>query len=178
MLTHDNLLWNVINHHSAHRLRETDRTVTVAPLFLRRRPRRFAAAGSSTGDLGRMDAEDFITLVDRKKDMIITGGENVYPIEVEQVLYRASRRSARWPWSACPTPSGARRRSPSSPSRIGVRSDRCRRADRLRPRAPGPLQMPDSASSTCPELPRNATGQVLETDAAQGLRRPETAVQR
>ncbi|MGV0714546.1 long-chain fatty acid--CoA ligase [Mycolicibacterium sp. XJ662] len=41
-----------------------------------------------TGDLGRMDAEGFITLVDRKKDMIISGGENIYPIEVEQVLYR------------------------------------------------------------------------------------------
>lgn len=41
-----------------------------------------------TGDLGRIDTEGFITLVDRKKDMIITGGENVYPIEVEQVLYR------------------------------------------------------------------------------------------
>ena len=41
-----------------------------------------------TGDLGRMDADGFVTLVDRKKDMIITGGENVYPIEVEQVLYR------------------------------------------------------------------------------------------
>jgi acyl-CoA synthetase (AMP-forming)/AMP-acid ligase II len=41
-----------------------------------------------TGDLGRVDAEGFITLVDRKKDMVITGGENVYPIEVEQVLYR------------------------------------------------------------------------------------------
>lgn len=41
-----------------------------------------------TGDLGRMDPEGFITLVDRKKDMIISGGENVYPIEVEQVLHR------------------------------------------------------------------------------------------
>ncbi|NCL74092.1 long-chain-fatty-acid--CoA ligase [Rhodococcus sp. YH1] len=41
-----------------------------------------------TGDLGRADADGFITLVDRKKDMIISGGENVYPIEVEQVLYR------------------------------------------------------------------------------------------
>ncbi|OBK75548.1 long-chain fatty acid--CoA ligase [Mycobacterium sp. 1164985.4] len=41
-----------------------------------------------TGDLGRMDADGFITLVDRKNDMIITGGENVYPVEVEQVLYR------------------------------------------------------------------------------------------
>ena len=41
-----------------------------------------------TGDLGRMDDEGFITLVDRKKDMIISGGENVYPVEVEQVLCR------------------------------------------------------------------------------------------
>jgi fatty-acyl-CoA synthase len=41
-----------------------------------------------TGDMGRMDADGFITLVDRKKDMIISGGENVYPVEVEQVLYR------------------------------------------------------------------------------------------
>ena len=41
-----------------------------------------------SGDLGMRDAEGFVTLVDRKKDMIITGGENVYPIEVEQVLHR------------------------------------------------------------------------------------------
>jgi fatty-acyl-CoA synthase len=41
-----------------------------------------------TGDLGRADQDGFVTLVDRKKDMIISGGENVYPIEVEQVLFR------------------------------------------------------------------------------------------
>lgn len=41
-----------------------------------------------TGDLGRMDEQGFVTLVDRKKDMIISGGENVYPVEVEQVLYQ------------------------------------------------------------------------------------------
>ena len=41
-----------------------------------------------TGDLGRADEEGYITLVDRKKDMIITGGENVYPVEVEQVIVR------------------------------------------------------------------------------------------
>ncbi|WP_338752471.1 acyl-CoA synthetase [Janibacter alittae] len=40
-----------------------------------------------TGDMARVDEEGFYSLVDRKKDMIITGGENVYPIEVEQVLY-------------------------------------------------------------------------------------------
>lgn len=39
-----------------------------------------------TGDLATVDEEGYITLVDRKKDMIITGGENVYSTEVEQVL--------------------------------------------------------------------------------------------
>lgn len=41
-----------------------------------------------SGDLGMRDGQGFVTLVDRKKDMIITGGENVYPVEVEQVLHR------------------------------------------------------------------------------------------
>ena len=41
-----------------------------------------------TGDLATIDNEGFITLVDRKKDMIISGGENVYSTEVEQVLYK------------------------------------------------------------------------------------------
>lgn len=39
-----------------------------------------------TGDLATIDEEGFITLVDRKKDMIISGGENVYSVEVEQIL--------------------------------------------------------------------------------------------
>lgn len=40
-----------------------------------------------TGDLAVRDEEGYITLVDRKKDMIISGGENVYSVEVEQILY-------------------------------------------------------------------------------------------
>jgi acyl-CoA synthetase (AMP-forming)/AMP-acid ligase II len=39
-----------------------------------------------TGDLGVMDAEGYVTVVDRLKDMIITGGENVYSAEVESAL--------------------------------------------------------------------------------------------
>jgi fatty-acyl-CoA synthase len=39
-----------------------------------------------TGDIAVRDDEGFHTIVDRKKDMIITGGENVYPVEVERVL--------------------------------------------------------------------------------------------
>jgi acyl-CoA synthetase (AMP-forming)/AMP-acid ligase II len=41
-----------------------------------------------TGDIGRMDEGGFVFLTDRKGEMIITGGLNVYPNEVEQVLYR------------------------------------------------------------------------------------------
>ena len=41
-----------------------------------------------TGDLGYMDDEAYVYLVDRAKDMIVTGGENVYSTEVEDVLYR------------------------------------------------------------------------------------------
>lgn len=41
-----------------------------------------------TGDLGYMDQDGYFYIVDRKKDMIITGGFNVYPKEVEDVLYR------------------------------------------------------------------------------------------
>ncbi len=41
-----------------------------------------------TGDLGHMDGEGFLFLVDRSRDMIVSGGENVYSTEVEEVLYR------------------------------------------------------------------------------------------
>ena len=42
----------------------------------------------ATGDMGRLDEEGYLYLVDRAKDMIVTGGENVYSTEVEDVLYR------------------------------------------------------------------------------------------
>jgi fatty-acyl-CoA synthase len=41
-----------------------------------------------TGDLVRYDEEWFFFVMDRKKDMFISGGENVYPVEIEAVLYR------------------------------------------------------------------------------------------
>ena len=46
----------------------------------------FRGAWCSVGDMARRDAEGYIHLVDRKSNMIITGGENVYPSEVEGVL--------------------------------------------------------------------------------------------
>jgi acyl-CoA synthetase (AMP-forming)/AMP-acid ligase II len=44
-----------------------------------------------TGDLARMDEEGFIYIVDRKKDMIVSGGENIYPREIEEILYSHSK---------------------------------------------------------------------------------------
>jgi acyl-CoA synthetase (AMP-forming)/AMP-acid ligase II len=41
-----------------------------------------------TGDLGHFDAEGYLYIVDRKNDMVVTGGENVFPTEVEAHLYR------------------------------------------------------------------------------------------
>jgi acyl-CoA synthetase (AMP-forming)/AMP-acid ligase II len=41
-----------------------------------------------TGDMARQDEEGFIYIVDRKKDVVITGGENIFPVEVEDILRR------------------------------------------------------------------------------------------
>ena len=58
-----------------------------------------------TGDVGRLDDEGYLTLLDRSKDLIISGGSNIYPREVEEVLllhpavHEASvigRRDAEW----------------------------------------------------------------------------------
>ena len=40
-----------------------------------------------TGDIGMMDEDGYFKIVDRKKDMIIAGGYNIYPNEVENILY-------------------------------------------------------------------------------------------
>ena len=44
-----------------------------------------------SGDLARMDEQGYLFIVDRKKDMFISGGENVYPAEVEQAIFQMDR---------------------------------------------------------------------------------------
>jgi long-chain acyl-CoA synthetase len=56
------------------------------------KPEATAAAKSDgwfrSGDIGVMDADGFLSIVDRKKELIIRGGFNVYPREIEEVLIR------------------------------------------------------------------------------------------
>lgn len=57
----------------------------------RNRPQETAAALRDgwlyTGDIGRIDAEGYLAICDRKKDMVVTAGFNVYPREIEEVLF-------------------------------------------------------------------------------------------
>jgi fatty-acyl-CoA synthase len=66
-----------------------------------------------TGDLAVIDDEGYCNIVGRIKDMVIRGGENIYPREIEEFLYRHPRcRTSRW--SASPTRSTARSSAPGS----------------------------------------------------------------
>ena len=66
-----------------------------------------------TGDLATIDAEGYCAIVGRIKDMVIRGGENVYPREVEEFLYKHPKMST-CRCSACPTRNTARRSAPGS----------------------------------------------------------------
>ena len=93
-----------------------------------------------SGDLVRQDADGYVYVVDRKKDMIITGGENIYCAEVENVL-AGHPRSPRSRSSASRTRVGrgpAGRGRPARPRRAtDPGGDR-----RVLPGAPRPLQAP------------------------------------
>ena len=85
----------------------------------------------ATGDIGLVDEDGYFFIVDRKKDMLIRGGYNVYPREIEEVLYGIPR--SRRPRSSASTMSSWRR---------GGRGDRAgRRRDRDRNRAAGLRQL-------------------------------------
>jgi long-chain acyl-CoA synthetase len=50
--------------------------------------RAFRGGWFHTGDVGYRDAEGFYHIIDRKSDMIIRGGENIYPREIDELLYK------------------------------------------------------------------------------------------
>ncbi len=114
-----------------------------------------------TGDVARIDEEGFVYIVDRAKDMIIRGGENVYCVEVEAALFEhpavADCAVIGVPHPVLGEEVGAVVRPPAR------RERRRRRAGPLRGRAAGRASTcrPTSGSGPSP-LPRNPAGKVLK----------------
>jgi fatty-acyl-CoA synthase len=115
-----------------------------------------------TGDVARCDGEGFYHIVDRKQDMIISGGENIYPAEVEAVLYEheAVRECAVVGkpdpiWGEAVT--AVVSLTPGHTLTEGEIRDHCR--DKLaRYKVPKSVVLVD-------DLPKNAAGKILRTEA-------------
>ncbi len=111
-----------------------------------------------TGDIATQDAEGFVTIQDRIKDMIISGGENVYPAEIENVIlsHPGVREVA---VVAQPSP-----RWGESPLAVVVKSDAALTADEVIEWCNGKLarfKMP-KAVEFVDAVPRNPTGKALK----------------
>ena len=120
-----------------------------------------------TGDVGYMDPDGYFFIVDRAKDMIIRGGENIYPREIEEVLYthagdprmRRDRRARRDP----------RRRSPRGRRAETRRRARRRAAQSLGRRAPRGVQGAPTVRDP-PRTPEDPDRQDQQTPPARRIR--------
>ena len=126
-----------------------------------------------TGDIGRFDDDGYLMLVDRAKDMIIRGGENIYPREIEAVAhrYRGSRRppssearpglrrgAGAYVAACTPTSSSTSMRADEPASREFVAKVQGSRGD------------PPSSTS----LPKNPVGKIDKPSLRQRLAAPST----
>ena len=113
-----------------------------------------------TGDLATMDDEGYLNIVGRIKDMIIRGGENIYPREIEEFLYghpddrrRAGHRRARRALRR--GAHGLGRRCATAPT-----LDRGRRSRDVLPRARSPTTRSRATCTFVDEFPMTVTGKV------------------
>ena len=115
----------------------------------------FAGGWFHSGDLGVLHPDGYIQLKDRSKDIIISGGENISSIEVEDVLYKHPAVAAA---AVVAKPDAKWGETPCAFVELRPGATATEAADhRLVPREARPLQMPDatSCSSSCPR-PRPA----------------------
>ena len=114
-----------------------------------------------TGDAGVMDAEGFVYIQDRVKDMVVTGGENVYPREVEDVLFQHPA-IADAAVIGVPDDKWGEALKAIVVMRDGEGAEAEELIDFCRQKLAG-YKIPRSVD-TIAELPRNASGKVLKKD--------------
>ena len=125
--------------------------------------REFRDGWFNSGDIGFLDADGYLYLTDRAKDMVIRGGENIFPLEVEIDADGCAAKCSKPSPSACPTTSGARKlamvvrlKRPGSMDENAVREFLSARL--------AAFKVPRYVSFTEEPLPRNATEKVLKKD--------------
>ncbi len=124
-----------------------------------------------TGDLARMDDEGFCFIIDRAKDMLIRGGENIYCIEVENVLYD---HPAVMDAALVPVPHKTLGEEPGAVVHLkpGMKATE----DELRQFVAGKLasfKVPVKVVFWPETLPRNANGKILKTELKKIFAEPQ-----
>lgn len=125
-----------------------------------------------TGDIGRFDEDGFLTLMDRKKDMIISGGFNVYPSDLEAILQQHPQLAdvavvgvASERWGETPVAFAVRRphTTLSAEELLAWANERLGKTQRL------------AAVEMVEDLPRNGIGKVLKRDLRDTFQRRATS---
>lgn len=133
----------------------------------------FGGGWFRTGDLGHIDGEGFYHVVDRKKDVIIRGGENVYGAEVEAALLEHPKvRDA----AVLGLPHPELGETVAAVIQVARDDDRSAVADDIRASLEGRLarfKIPAAIRLTTADLPRTATGKVLKRELRAGWAEPK-----
>ncbi len=122
-----------------------------------------------TGDIGYKDADGYIYITDRKKDMLLVNGINVYPREVEEIIYQypGIKEAA---VIGRPDPRKGEQPVAFVALNDGVTLDSKALLEFLRPKL-ADYKLPRHVH-TLPALPRNATGKILKTALREMVREP------
>lgn len=123
------------------------------------------------GDIGRLDPDGYLTIVDRKKDMIIAGGYNIYPVELDGVLFEHPKIR-----EACTVGVPDRYRGETVKAFVVVKPGETLTAEAVEAycrKRMAPYKVP-SQIEFIDELPKSAVGKILRKE----LRRKELAKER